>query len=69
MNGDVFQWMLDQVARLLESQVRVRQGRQGSVVILKVMTAGVKVFETYPSKDNRENHGWKGRNTELNEEE
>mmetsp|Transcript_20138 Transcript_20138/g.21885 ORF Transcript_20138/g.21885 Transcript_20138/m.21885 type:complete len:272 (+) Transcript_20138:14-829(+) len=51
-----FQMMPDQVVRLLESQVRVRQGTQGSVVMFKVLAKGSKAFSIYPMQENQTKH-------------
>ncbi len=43
-----FKMIPNQIIRLLESQVRIRQGYQGSIVLLKVLIKGVKQFAAYP---------------------
>eukprot|EP01040_Poterioochromonas_malhamensis_P016109 gene16109-18198_t len=47
-----FQMVPNQIIRLQESQVRMRQGSQGSIVLLKVLIKGVKLFTAYPINDN-----------------
>ncbi len=62
-----FQMMPDQVSRLLESQVRVRQGTQGSVVMFTILVKGVKVFATYPLHENQRKQVSNCRNKRSNE--
>ncbi len=47
-----FQMVPNQIIKLQESQVRMRQGSQGSIVLLKVLIKGVKLFTAYPMNEN-----------------